>query len=54
MTLAKAIEQEQELAEFIARNEDAQEIMDMAYKLEGVVRNVGKHAGGVVISLRPR
>ena len=50
MTLAKAIEQEQELAEFIARNEDAQEIMDMAYKLEGVVRNVGKHAGGVVIS----
>jgi len=24
--------------------------MDMAYKLEGIVRNVGKHAGGVVIA----
>ena len=50
MTLSKAVDQEQELADFIARNEDAQEIMDMAYKLEGTVRNVGKHAGGVVIS----
>ena len=50
MTLAKAVDQEKELAEFIARNEDAQEIMDMAYKLEGIVRNVGKHAGGVVIA----
>ena len=50
MTLSKAVDQEQELADFIARTEDAQEIMDMAYKLEGTVRNVGKHAGGVVIS----
>ena len=50
MTLAKAMEQEQELAEFVERNEDAAEIMDMAYKLEGVVRNTGKHAGGVVIA----
>lgn len=50
MTLSKAVDQEQELADFIARNDDAQEIMDMAYKLEGTVRNVGKHAGGVVIS----
>ena len=50
MTLSKAVDQEQELADFIARTDDAQEIMDMAYKLEGTVRNVGKHAGGVVIS----
>ena len=50
MTLSKAIEQEEGLADFIARNEDAQEIMEMANKLEGTVRNVGKHAGGVVIS----
>ena len=50
MTLAKAVEQESELREFIDRNEDAGEIMDMAYKLEGVVRNTGKHAGGVVIA----
>ena len=50
MTLAKAVEEEEELREFIARNEDAQEIMEMAYVLEGTVRNVGKHAGGVVIA----
>lgn len=50
MTLSKAVDQEEDLADFIARNDDAQEIMDMAYKLEGTVRNVGKHAGGVVIS----
>ena len=50
MTLAKAVEQEQPLAEFLDGNEDASEIMDMAYKLEGVVRNTGKHAGGVVIA----
>ncbi len=50
MTLAKAVEQESELRDFIDRNEDAGEIMDMAYKLEGIVRNTGKHAGGVVIA----
>jgi DNA polymerase-3 subunit alpha len=29
---------------------DAQEIWDMAVQLEGLARNVGKHAGGVVIA----
>lgn len=50
MTLTKAIDQEETLADFVKRDEDAAEIMDMAYKLEGVVRNTGKHAGGVVIA----
>ena len=50
MTLAKAMQQEEELADFVDRNDDAAEIMEMAYKLEGVVRNTGKHAGGVVIA----
>jgi len=50
MTLSKALEMEPELVEFIASDEDAQEIMEMAYKLEGITRNVGKHAGGVVIA----
>ena len=50
MTLAKAVEQVPELRDFIGRNEDAAEIMEMAYKLEGVVRNTGRHAGGVVIA----
>ena len=50
MTLAKAVEQTKELREFIAENEEVAEIMDMAYVLEGVVRGVGRHAGGVVIA----
>ena len=50
MTLNKAWEQEDALREFVEGSEEAQEIMEMAYKLEGVTRNVGKHAGGVVIS----
>jgi len=50
ITLKKAIESEQVLREFIEQDEQANEIMEMAYKLEGLTRNVGKHAGGVVIS----
>ena len=50
MTLAKAMEESQEMADFVAANEEVSEIMDMAYKLEGIVRNVGRHAGGVVIA----
>ena len=50
MTLSKAWEQEEQLREFVESSEEAQEIMEMAYKLEGVTRGVGKHAGGVVIS----
>ncbi|WP_426417355.1 DNA polymerase III subunit alpha [Aestuariirhabdus sp. LZHN29] len=50
MTLGKAIEQEATLKEFIETDEQAGEIWEMALKLEGVTRNVGKHAGGVVIA----
>ena len=50
MTLTKALEEEPRLKEFISSNEDADEIMEMAFKLEGLTRNVGKHAGGVVIA----
>lgn len=50
MTLDKAMEQEQSLSDFVAQNEEAGEIMEMAFKLEGITRNVGKHAGGVVIA----
>jgi DNA polymerase III subunit alpha len=50
MTLAKAKEVEPQLTEFLAADEEAQEIMEMAEVLEGLVRNVGKHAGGVVIA----
>ena len=50
MTLAKAYEQEEVLRDFLVADEEAQEIWDMALKLEGITRNVGKHAGGVVIA----
>ncbi len=50
ITLQKAYDQEEVLREFLAGDEDAQEIWDTALKLEGVTRNVGKHAGGVVIA----
>lgn len=50
MTLAKAIEQEPALKEFLEYDEEAQEIWDMALKLEGITRGTGKHAGGVVIA----
>ncbi|MEH6389990.1 MAG: DNA polymerase III subunit alpha, partial [Pseudomonas profundi] len=50
ITLAKAMEQESVLRDFVAENEEVAEIMEMAFKLEGITRNVGKHAGGVVIS----
>ncbi|TFH73086.1 DNA polymerase III subunit alpha [Gammaproteobacteria bacterium LSUCC0112] len=50
ITLEKAMEDEPALREFIDSDEDAQEIMEMALKLEGITRNVGKHAGGVVIA----
>ncbi len=52
MTLNKAMDESAELAEFVAGSEEVGEIMDMAYKLEGIVRNVGRHAGGVVIAPR--
>jgi DNA polymerase-3 subunit alpha len=50
ITLTKAMQQEPMLSDFVNSSAEAQEIMDMAYKLEGVTRNVGKHAGGVVIA----
>lgn len=50
MTLEKAFEQEEILRDFLKNDEEAAEIWSMALKLEGVTRNVGKHAGGVVIA----
>ena len=50
MKLKVAIEQEPGITEFLEGDEDAQEIWDMALKLEGITRQTGKHAGGVVIA----
>ena len=50
MTLEKALEAEPGLNELISMDEEAAEVMAMSRQLEGVVRGVGKHAGGVVIA----
>jgi DNA polymerase-3 subunit alpha len=50
MTLDKAMQQEPALQDLYNTEDDVKEIIDLARKLEGVARNVGKHAGGVVIS----
>ncbi len=50
MTLTKAMEQEEQLKELYDNDEDVHELLSMALKLEGITRNVGKHAGGVVIA----
>ncbi len=50
MTLDKALEQEEALRELYEQEEEVTMIIDMARSLEGLTRNVGKHAGGVVIS----
>ena len=50
MTLEKAVEQEEELKQFLDHDDEAAEIWSMALQLEGVSRNCGKHAGGVVIA----
>jgi DNA polymerase-3 subunit alpha len=50
MTLQKAVEEQDILKDFLFENDEAQEIWDMAVQLEGIIRNAGKHAGGVVIA----
>ena len=50
MTLAKALEQEPELKRRYDQEEDVHALIELARKLEGLARNAGKHAGGVVIA----
>ncbi len=50
MTLTKAMDQEPDLKLLYDEDEDVKALMDLALELEGLTRNVGKHAGGVLIS----
>ncbi|MFV9997667.1 MAG: DNA polymerase III subunit alpha [Arsenophonus endosymbiont of Dermacentor nuttalli] len=50
MTLEKAFVVEPQLQEIYDADEEVKALIDMARKLEGVTRNAGKHAGGVVIA----
>jgi len=50
MTLDKALDQEEALRDLYNQDEDVHALIDLARKLEGLARNAGKHAGGVVIA----
>lgn len=50
MTLQKALDDEELLRNRYQQEEEVKVLIDMGLKLEGTIRNVGKHAGGVVIS----
>ncbi len=50
MTLNKALEMEEELRKAYETDEEVTALIDLALKLEGLSRNAGKHAGGVVIA----
>lgn len=53
MTLGRALEQSDELRTRYREDEDVRVLIDLAQKLEGLPRNAGKHAGGVVIAPAP-
>jgi len=50
MTLEKALQVEPQLKELMRQNEEVAELMGLALSLEGLARNVGMHAGGVLIA----
>lgn len=50
ITLSDALEKEPQLAERRESEEEVKELLELALRLEGLVRNIGMHAGGVLIS----
>ena len=50
ITLPEALKREPELAKRYENEEEVKELLDLAMSLEGITRNAGKHAGGVVIA----
>ncbi|MDP5141744.1 DNA polymerase III subunit alpha [Rheinheimera baltica] len=50
MTLEQAFKEEPRLPELYQQDQEVKDLIDMARQLEGVTRNAGKHAGGVVIA----
>ncbi len=50
MTLEKALKESSELKVLYETDEEVKPLINMALSLEGISRNAGKHAGGVVIA----
>jgi len=53
MTLDKALAEDEELARVYKEEDEVRGVIDLARRLEGLARNAGKHAGGVVIAPGP-
>ena len=53
ISLEQAVAKSAEFREEIARNPAAKKIIDQARVLEGMVRNTGKHAAGIIITDQP-
>ena len=50
ISLQDALEKEPQLQDRYNKEEEVKELFDLALRLEGIVRNVGMHAGGVIIA----
>ncbi len=50
VTIADAIEEEPILKERLENEEEVKQLIDLAQQVEGIARNIGMHAGGVLIA----
>jgi DNA polymerase-3 subunit alpha len=50
VTLADAIKEEPLLAERLENEEEVKQLLNLAQQVEGIARNIGMHAGGVLIA----
>ena len=50
ITLEKALQDSEDLKKLYESDEEVRALIDLGQSLEGLARNVGKHAGGVVIA----
>src|SRR5260364_83755 len=50
ITIADALKEEPQLAERCKNEEEVQQLLTLAQRVEGLTRNVGMHAGGVLIA----
>jgi len=50
VTIAEAIKEEPQLAERLENEDEVRQLLDLAQQVEGITRNIGMHAGGVLIA----
>jgi DNA polymerase-3 subunit alpha len=50
VSIAEAIEEEPQLKERLENEEEVKQLLDLAQQVEGITRNIGMHAGGVLIA----